>query len=255
LNKFNVLILTLLIISISGCQQNTRSNLPEQGRVTTDPSVTANISLGIEYMQRKEYQIALDRLIRARDMDPGYFGTYNVLGVLYQRLGDNNTADDYFKRAIKLNPADSSVFNNYGQFLCATNQYEEAQDAFNQAASNPLYQTPEMPLTNAGICASRHNQLEDAENFFRKALELNSEQPEPLFRMSEISYSNGNYLSARGYLQRYLAVASYNAKTLWLGIKIERELGDNDTAASYKLLLKNNFPDSEEVRLLERADD
>ncbi|MCG8324683.1 MAG: type IV pilus biogenesis/stability protein PilW, partial [Thiotrichales bacterium] len=61
------------------------------------------------------------------------------------------------------------------------------------------------------------------------------------------------HLSARGYLQRYTGSNSHNAGSLWLGIQIERALGDRDAEASYALLLRNNFPDSREARLLRES--
>jgi len=66
--------------------------------------------------------------------------------------------------------------------------------------------------------------------------------------MSQLTYEQENFLSARGYLQRYLSVARHSPRTLSLGIKIEEKLGDENTVASYKMLLKNNFPDSPEAK-------
>ena len=68
--------------------------------------------------------------------------------------------------------------------------------------------------------------------------------------MSQLSYDKKNYLSARAYLQRYLAVSRHSAASLWLGIRIENILGDKDALSSYKLSLKNNFPDSTEASRL-----
>ncbi|MEE9575548.1 MAG: type IV pilus biogenesis/stability protein PilW, partial [Gammaproteobacteria bacterium] len=65
------------------------------------------------------------------------------------------------------------------------------------------------------------------------------------------SYSNANYLSARAYLQRYLEISAHTARSLWLGINIETELGDKDALSSYELLLKNKFPTSKEAGLLD----
>ncbi len=71
--------------------------------------------------------------------------------------------------------------------------------------------------------------------------------------MSDLSYNQGNYLSARGYLQRYLEIANHTPISLWLGIRIERELGDKNALSSYALSLRNNFPDSKEARLLQES--
>ena len=68
--------------------------------------------------------------------------------------------------------------------------------------------------------------------------------------MIDVSVKQENYWSARAYLQRYLEVAQHDAKTLWWGIKTERVLGDRDKLASYELLLRSKFPDSEEAYML-----
>ncbi|NNG13883.1 MAG: type IV pilus biogenesis/stability protein PilW, partial [Gammaproteobacteria bacterium] len=40
---------------------------------------------------------------------------------------------------------------------------------------------------------------------------------------------------------------------LWLGIQIERKMGDKDAVASYALSLRKQFPDSEEAHLLRES--
>jgi type IV pilus assembly protein PilF len=122
---------------------------------------------------------------------------------------------------------------------------------FLRAVDNPLYPTPEVAFTNAGLCAYNNGDMITAETQFRKALQRNPTVVPALLHMSSIAYENEKYLSARGYLQRYLAVAKHNAQSLWLGIRIERELGDRDALSSYELLLRANYPDSNEVMLLD----
>jgi type IV pilus assembly protein PilF len=57
-------------------------------------------------------------------------------------------------------------------------------------------------------------------------------------------------MQARAYLQRYSAIAQLNARALWLGVQIERQLGDRDAEASYALQLQKNFPDSQQTKQL-----
>ncbi len=210
----------------------------------------ANLKLGIGYLQEGFYEKALEKLTRAREARPDYPPIYNALGVLHQRLGSYDVAEDNFKMAIKLNPEDSSTLNNYGLLLCQTQRYEEADELFLRAVNNPLYATPELAYNNAGTCALNNGQIELAENYFNEALKRNSGVGSALIQMSEISYNRGNYLPARGYLSRYLASNRHTSKSLWLGIRIERELGDKNAVSSYALLLRNQFTNSEEAQLL-----
>lgn len=173
--------------------------------------------------------------------------------MLYQRLGDFNKAEKNFKHALSLNNNDSSTLNNYGSFLCQQGRLEEAEKTFLRAVANPLYDSPEIAITNAGLCLYNNQNKVDAEKYFRQALQLNPGVPQALILMCELSYEAPNYLSARGYLQRYQEVARHTAKSLWLGIQIEQELGDEDAVSSYALLLKNSFPDSEQAMKLHES--
>lgn len=245
-------ILIWMAVLLTGCNQSmTGTNL--QPSQKTNEVAVSNLELGIAYMNDGNYETALEKLERARQADPGYSPTYNVLGLLYQLLGENTRAEDYFKRALSLNANDSSTMNNYGRFLCQNGRTEEAMETFLRAAKNPLYETPEIALTNAGTCSLANDHKEEAEKYFRQALEKNPKMPVTLLQMASLVFTQGNALSARAYLQRYQELARHTPGSLWLGIQIEKELGDEDAQASYALLLKNGFPDSREAAMLEES--
>ena len=71
-----------------------------------------------------------------------------------------------------------------------------------------------------------------------------------LLNMAELSFNNEQYLAARGYMQRFEEVSKHNSRSLWLGIRIEKKLGDKDAVSSLAMLLKANYPDSPETQLL-----
>jgi len=224
-----------------------------QPTVQTNEVALTNLGLGVEYMRRGEYDKALEKLDKARQADPAYPLTYNTYGVLYQQLGDMQRAEQSFKRALQLDPNNSATMNNYGRFLCQTGRPKEAEEIFLRAAANPLYETPEIPIANAGTCALGDGRPGDAEKFFRQALEHDPKIPAALLNMARLSYDQARYLPARGYLQRYVAVAKHTAESLWLGIQIEQQLGDKDAVSSYALLLRNSFPDSEQAGMLRES--
>jgi type IV pilus assembly protein PilF len=71
--------------------------------------------------------------------------------------------------------------------------------------------------------------------------------------MSRLSLQQGNHLRARAYLQRYVSVGRHTPETLWLGVQIERELGDKKALASYSSKLRKDFPDSDEAGKLDKT--
>ena len=226
-------------------QQNKKVREPANRRVAF-----TNVNLGVEYMRQGQYETALDKFNRAIDADPDYALSYNVLGVLYQLLDDTESAEEYFKHSLKLEPENPSALNNYGQFLCNQEREKEAEEYFLAAANNPFYETPEVAYANAGSCAYMHKQTEVALKYFDQSLEKNPNMPVALSQLAEINYDNGDLVSARDYMQRYLKNASHTPKTLWLGIRIERHFNNLDRVASYSLLLRNQYPDTREAELL-----
>ncbi len=244
------ILLYFLCSGLNGCNQTTGSSGSYRPTEGTNDIAQTNLNLGIAYLRTGEFEKALEKLQKARAADKNYPPIYNALGVLYQQLGNKVKAEEYYLHALGLNGSDSSTLNNYGQFLCQESRFDEAEVTFLKAANNPLYATPEIAFSNAGTCAMKQGELDTAETYFRDALKKNPKVAIALLQMSEISYATGNYLSARGYLQRYLEISSHTAKSLWIGIQVENELGDKNALSSYKLLLRNKFPDSKETSLL-----
>jgi type IV pilus assembly protein PilF len=221
--------------------------------VNTDEVAVTNLNLGIEYMQLGKYEMALGRLQRAQEARPDYAPIYDVFGLLYQRLGQPKEAEQYFLQALKLDKDNPSTLNNYGQFLCSQDRVEEAEKQFMAAAENPLYDAREIPYANLGTCAYRHGQPDKAADYFTRALSLNPKIPSALFSLSEINYERKDFATARDYLNLYITFKGQSPGTLWLGIRIEHELGDKDKVSSHALLLRNKYPESEEAKLLNES--
>ena len=212
-----------------------------------------NLNLGIAYMKLGEYNLALEKLLRAKEAKSDYAPVYDALGLLYQKLGQKVEAERNFQQAINLNSNNSITLNNYGQFLCSQDREEEAEKYFLAAAENPLYETPEIPYANIGTCAYMHDHPDKAVEYFNKALTINPVIPAALIQMSEIEYNYGNYNSAHDYLERYLKFSKHTPKSLWLGIRVEQELGNKNKVSGYALLLRNQYPDSNEAKSLDES--
>ena len=209
-----------------------------------------NTQLGIAYMRERDHTRAMSRLERALRADPTYAPAHTAMALLYDRLGEPEQAERHHRDAVRVDPKDSYARNAYGTFLCARGRLDEADAQFRAALENPLYETPWIALTNAGRCALKAGDRRKAETYFREALRREPRFAPALIAMAELSFELGRPLQARAYLQRYEAVAPHTPRSLWLGVRIERALGDRDAEASYALLLKGKFPDAKETRQL-----
>lgn len=245
----SILILSSVSFLIAGCNTMSAKNSIQPPQ-EVNRAAELNTKLGVGYMREGKYELAWNRLNKALKTDGRYAAAHNAMALLYEKIGRPEKAREHYTSAITYSPTDSSAHNNFGGFLCRAGELEAAKRQYELALDNPLYATPEIPYTNLGLCLHQSGQSEDAERYLRKALELNPRIPGALSAMSDISFIKGETLSARAYMQRYMEVGKQSSRTLWLGVRIERALGDLNAAASYAMLLKSNYPDSDETRLL-----
>jgi type IV pilus assembly protein PilF len=191
------------------------------------------------------------KLEKALKLQPDRPEAHEAIAILFARVGETAKAERHYKETLKLKPDYARGHNNYGQFLCAQGLYEEAEKEFLLAANNPFYSVPGLPLTNAGLCAKRIPDLAKAEQFFRRALDRDAGFAPALLQMGNISYSKENYMRARGYMQRFQEVSAHTPESLWLTIRTEYALKDHQAWGNYAVVLRNNFPDSDEAKSLQ----
>lgn len=221
-------------------------------RISDKDAARFNVQLGVNYLQRGDLEGARDKLERAVQQDPELPAAHAALGILYERAGDMRAAGDHLRRAARLAPDDANVLNGYGGFLCRHGDRREGIRHFEQAAGNAFYRTPEVPLTNAGVCARGIPDPEAAEAFLRRALDANPKYPEALLQLADVSLEIDSVLQARAFIQRFESVTPATPYSLELGHRIELAAGDTRAAAEYAARLQREFPTSNEARTLNR---
>jgi type IV pilus assembly protein PilF len=247
-----------VVLLLAGCVSTNRPAPPASGsgtqaQVGVDVVNRARVhtELGATYYSRRRYEVALEELGDALKAYPDYGPAYNMLGLVYMELKEDQKATQNFEQALRIDPKDPDANNNYGWFLCQRGQEKRALDYFAVAQQNPLYTTPERSFVNAGICARRIKDDKAAELYFRQAIALQPQQGQALYELAEISFEQARYDEARSLLSRHMrAVASPGPGALWLGVRVENRLGDRDSEASYAAQLHRRFPESKESKML-----
>lgn len=207
------------------------------------------VRLGSGYMQQGKLDLAMERLTRAVQLDPRSAMAHSMLGVLYEQINDKAKAEVHYRKSVSLSGSNGSVSNNFGQFLCRYNRFDEADDQFQAALQDPFYASHEVAATNAGFCALKAKRLEDAERYLRSALERKPDFGAALLPMAEVLAEREQYMGARAFLQRYEATGEgESAAMLDLGVRIETALNDARAAADYRERLLRNFGSSPEAR-------
>jgi type IV pilus assembly protein PilF len=225
------------------------------GREKKDSPAKIYVEMGMAYMRDGQPAVALKKLKKAIEVDDDYPQAHNVIAILYERLGNDSLAGVHYDQAVKLDRQDPYIRNARGSFYCNQGRLNDADEDFQQALSNPLYPTPWVALTNAGLCRERADEPAKAENYYRRALTANPKYPTALYQMAELSLEQKKDFSARAYLERYHSEVRPSAASLLLGVKIEKRLKDMAKADEYRDQMLKDFPDAPEIQRLYEAEE
>jgi type IV pilus assembly protein PilF len=240
--------LLLPVLLAAGCASS------QQAGYSTSPTKASqfNAELGAKYMQAGNLQRADAKLREALDQDPDNASAHAAYALLNMRLDKPEKARDHFRTALDHEPDDPQLHNNYGTFLCDQGEYRAGIEQFLKSARNKLYDAPAYAYANAGRCAREAEKFDSARQHFNKALELNPKAPSALIGRAALEQQRGRAQQAKRYFKRYNEVAEATPASLWLGIRIERALGNRAAVRAYGVELLKNFRDSPEAeRFLE----
>jgi len=223
-----------------------------QPLTVAEPRARAKIhtELGALYFQGGNPAAAIDHLGQALEIDGNYFQALSVRGLVYASLREFAKADHDFTEALARAPNDPEVNNNYGWFLCETGKQREAIAYFDRALRDPLYDTPDLALTNAGNCLVKLGDADQAMSYYLQALRVSrSGAVGARIGLAGLIHKRGNSAEARVYLNEALRMMEQpTAEALWLGIRIERKLGDRAAESGFAAQLRSRYPTSNEYQ-------
>ncbi|MDP9014408.1 MAG: type IV pilus biogenesis/stability protein PilW [Pseudomonadota bacterium] len=219
-------------------------------KATPAQQAATNVQLAIEYMKLGKLASSREVIERALGEDPGNANVQLTAGLVYERLDEMAKAEKAYASAARLGARDPNIQNNYAGFLCRTGKAAAGEKLFLDVAHNPLYQTPEVAIVNAGVCMRSTGNLLDADRYFNRALAIRPNMPEALLQLGNVAIDRGDGAAALEAVQRYLAVNSPTPEILWLGFRAQRKLGDATAAAGFARRVQTEFPNSEQAQMM-----
>jgi type IV pilus assembly protein PilF len=239
-------------------QSQGEANTPAPGVIgeVRDPRTRAkaHTELAGAYYELGNMGVALEEARIAIQADPAYAPAYSVQGLVQMDLKDNAAAEASFRRGLQLAPQDPDLNHNYGWFLCQTGREDQSTQWFLNAIKAPLYATPARSYAAAGRCLVKRNPSEAA-NYLDRALRLDPKQIPAMLPYAQLLYNRGQLREAKELVARYnRSVPEPTAESLWLGIRIERQLGDRTAESTLAGQLRRRYPGSDEFKLLQRGE-
>lgn len=261
-----LLLAATVAILAAGCASEQQTSVersqptdPTYGPIIGDPKdartrAKAHTDLAFAYYELGNLGVSLEEARIALAADPSYPPAYNVQGLVNMELKDNAGADASFQRGLKLAPQDPDLNHNYGWFLCQTGREQQSVQWFMNAIRNPLYPTPSKSYAAAGRCLQKRNPAESAQ-FLERALKLDPNTVQAMMPYAEYLYRRGQLKQAKELVTRYNKLApDPTPESLWLGLRIERKLGDRLAEQSLATQLRRRYSNSAEYQSLLRGD-
>lgn len=241
-------VILTIAVTLTGCI--TEGGGPLNTTTGKSEATRAYTELALGYIQQGQTELAKEPLLSALKIDENDAVVNATLAYVFQLEQDSKLADNYFKKAVSVDPNNARILNNYGAFLFKERRLDEAKQQFLKASEDSFYSERSMVFENLGFISLQQNRLTEAEQYFKRALSLNQQRIRSILALAEVYYSKGDYPKAQQYYDAFIAMAEgrQTPSSLLLGINIAKALNNKVKVASYALQLEQLYPSSIEYR-------
>ncbi|MGC9422490.1 MULTISPECIES: type IV pilus biogenesis/stability protein PilW [unclassified Vibrio] len=227
-----------LSIGLMGCVTITEQ---EQAESLSTPIEMAEsrIELGLGYLENGSRVKARQNLEIALQHAPHYYRSQLSMAHYFETVGEKKSAARLYQQALRDNPHNGNVLNNYGTFLCKEGDYAKADQFFIRAVEQPYYYLIPASYENAAFCALKANDALKAKQYFKRALEHDPTRINSLLQLAKLQMDDNEFNSARIHLMQLHQRYGYQKASLQLLIELEQRAGNHALEKKYQTLLDN----------------
>jgi len=239
-----------LILTLSGCVSSETTVITKNASAGTtikfDPKTAAKtrVKLALVYLRDNNMQGAKLNLEQAIEYQPDDAEVHRVFAYYYQRVNENKTAEEYYKKSLRIDPSNADTYNNFGTFLCKLGRYEESEDAFLKAVAQTSYNNVANTYENAALCAEKAEDHEKALFYYQYALSHNPNKSYINLSLAKINIDQKDYPAARLNLFNYQKKGKVSAESLWQWIRLSYASEKGSSLNKYAGQLLEKFPNS-----------
>lgn len=219
-------------------------------RVDNVQVARSNLALASQYFAYGRYSTALEVINRSLEVDSANPQAWSLAGAIHFELKDVPAARSAYEKSLAMGPTDPDVLHNYATFLCRNGSEAEGIGYFNRALAIPTYQRPASSASGAGSCLMKLGRDDEARARFAQALREDPSNASALLGSVELAIKRSDAVRAGDLLSKYQQVAPVTAGSLWLAVQVSRLSGNRSEERMAAQDLRNNYPESQELRML-----
>lgn len=211
------------------------------------------MQLAANYLQAGQPQIALGEVDQAVALQPRSVDAHNLRGLVLMGLRDYPAARASFQRALSLQPDEPYTLHNVGWLDCQEGRFDQGIAVLEKVLQVPRYTQTAKTLMAKAMCQRQSGNVEAAEKTFYQAYELDVSNPVIAYHLADLLFRRQDLERARFYVRRLNNGEFANAESLWLGIRVEKAIGDAAAVKQLAEQLQRRFPDSKEWQKYEQG--
>jgi type IV pilus assembly protein PilF len=247
-----IIVSMLMSLSLASCVTvSEKSTLFNPEKKSKSENVNVLVKIAFEYLRNDESEQAIQVLKKAQGLDKKDPIVYEALALSFQKIKENELAEENFLKALKLKPEYSRGRNNYASFLYSQKRYEESCQELETVISDVFYIHRSNSFANLGKCAEKLNDQQRSENAFTRALAIDPNNKISLLELALIKYIKDDLNGAQTHLKRYhQLVKKGQPKSLLLGYNLARSNQQTNEMDIYKKALIRLYPYSDETKIV-----
>lgn len=191
-------LILLILFTLASCTTTQTTSKQDKERALAVQRV------GEEHYRDGRYTAALKNLLEAEKLLPGDPYIQNSLGLAYLAKKRPDLSISHFKKALTIKPDYIQATNNLGGAYFKLKKWDLAIESFEQVASNLLYPTPEIPISNQGWVYFQQKRYKEARRHFDKALEIRPDFLNAVHGIASIYLETRSISKAYTYIQKAL---------------------------------------------------
>jgi len=170
-------------------ESDTLATESPDGKPALAPAIQTAFNKGMQAINNKEYDKAIDIFFAMSRAYPELSGPYANLGMLLAAKKDYANAEAALKQALQLNPDNPEIYNHLGLLYRQTGRFDEALQIYSQG----LEHSPENInlLRNTGILLELYfNNSTEALKHYQRYLELQPDDKQVQIWIADLNQRN-----------------------------------------------------------------
>lgn len=197
--------------------------------VALEPTLAeALLNLGVISEKEGDPEGAENYFKKLLGINPGYWMSYVDLAGLEEDRGDYKKAEEYIRLALAINPGHHVPWFNLGNVLRLMGRFSDARKAYTEALKvNPGHVGSKV---NLALTYEDIGDLTTAKSDLEKILGDDPNVEDALFSISRIEYNLGSTAASISYLERYLKLKQDDGRAWQIMGKMLMSVGKKEEA-------------------------